>query len=172
MIAERYARGLIKAAKETNKLDDVSKDIERFEKVLNSEPVKFLLTSPVYDTKKKIEFLESLARDLNFSDLTFNFLKLVILKRREKFLKDIISYFFIFFYREKGIEKVTLYCAEEPEKSWIENLKNKLEEFLGKKVELKVEIKQELLAGFEVVGFDWKISASAKGYLEKISRQS
>lgn len=171
MIAERYARGLIRAAKEKGELDKVFSDMEKFQEILSSEPTYFLLVSPSYTMKKKIEFIDSIARDLEFSDVSKNFLKLVIKKKREKLFKDIISYFFIFFYREKGVEKVTLLCAEEPEASWVEEVKDKLEKFLGKKVELRVEIKPELIAGFEIVGFDWRISASAKRYLDILSRE-
>jgi F0F1-type ATP synthase delta subunit len=85
MLAEKYAKALIFSAKEENILEKVFEDVKSFQQILSSEPVNFLIKSPAYSKQRKIEFIESLAREKNFSNIFTNFLKLVV-KKKESFL--------------------------------------------------------------------------------------
>ncbi len=170
MLPQRYAKALILAGKEENKLEIVYGDIKKLRQIISSEPVKFLLKSPLYSKRRKIEFVDSLAKDFKFSTIVANFLKLVVKKGRENILEEILIYADLYYHSEIGVEKITLYTADDLGAQKLEEIRSKIEEVLGKKVELEVESDYELLAGFRLVAKDWMISASAYDYIEKFKR--
>ncbi|GBD03781.1 ATP synthase subunit delta [bacterium HR19] len=172
MIAEKYARALVLAGKDMQELDKIYHDMKIFQELFSSESVKFVISSPSYSRQRKLDFISSIARDKNFSPITENFLKLVIKKRREGFLDDILRYSFLFYYNEKNIEKVTLISASHPDNQWLDELKKALEDSLKKKVEIEVKVDESLIGGFEIIGNGWRISSSVKSFLSSIQLET
>jgi F-type H+-transporting ATPase subunit delta len=170
MIAEKYARALVIAGKETQELDKIYQDMKIFQELFSSESVKFVISSPSYSRQRKLDFISSIVRDKNFSPITENFLKLVIKKRRETFLDDIIRYFFLFYYNEKNIEKVYIISASQPDDKWLDELKKALENSLKKEVEIEVRVDESLIGGFEIMGNGWRVSSSVKSFLSSIQQ--
>jgi F-type H+-transporting ATPase subunit delta len=170
MLAEKYAKALIFSAKEENILEKVFEDVKSFQQILSSEPVNFLIKSPAYSKQRKIDFIESLAREKNFSNIFTNFLKLVVKKKREFLIDDIIRYFFFIYFREVGIENVTVVCADEPDPTWVEQIKKTIQESFGKKVNLNIKVDKKIIGGFEIIGDGWKVSASVRDFFYNLVR--
>ncbi len=172
MVAERYAKSLLIAAKENGELDKVYQDIKKLTELFKSEEeLKSIIKSPAYPKNKKEELIKSLAEELELSQITKNLISLMIRKGRERFLEEMFRYFDFIYYREKGIERVTLVCASEPDQRWVDAIKTKLESAIQKKVEVEIKVKPELLAGFELEGYDWKVFASARAFIQQIEKQ-
>jgi F-type H+-transporting ATPase subunit delta len=168
MLAEKYAKALIFAAKEKNLLEKVFEDMKSFQELFSSEPVNFLIKSPAYSKQRKLEFIESISKQKNFSDIFSNFLKLTIRKKREFIIDDIIKYFFFIYFREVGIENITVICADEPDPTWIDQIKRTIEEKFRKKVNINLRVDKKLIAGFEIVGDGWRISSSVRDFFQNL----
>lgn len=166
MIPQRYAKSLLLSAKETGKLEKILEDVKKLELIFKDENIKRSLISPVTSKKSKIELVETLAEKHELLDITTNFLKLLVMKRRLNIIDDIISFFHVYYQKEIGIEKAILVTADELEDEKLKAIKDKLEELLGKKIDLEVRQDKSMLLGIEIIGRDWRISYSARDMLK------
>ena len=171
MVGARYAKALFRAGKEGGELDKIYSDIKKLKEVFKSDVVKHVFYSPSLSTSQKLEILRDVFENVLESELTKNFLKVVMRKRREKYLDEMLYYFELFYEREKNIEKVFVKFASEPSNEDVKKIKEKLEKVLGKKVEISVSTDPSLVAGVEISGFDWTVKMSAKSLCEAIAKQ-
>lgn len=170
MIPQRYAKSLLIAAKETGNIPKILEDIKKLESVLKDESVRRAFISPTISRKEKLKLIESISKDLDLLDITSNFLKLLVIKRRIELIDEIILYFYSYYYKDQKLEKITLFSADELNEEEIKTIEEKLKKMLGKKFEIQVKRDESLLLGMEIVGFDWKISFSARDILNKFAK--
>lgn len=148
--AYRYARAILETAEEHNALDRVSKDFETVEN-LTRESHDFLLflRSPVINKEKKKRILADLLKN-NVSDISYNFILLLISKSRENILPEIIQQFYQLRDERLGIENATVRAAtpftKEQEKQLLEHLRH----LTKKQVRLHYVIDKGLTGGFAV----------------------
>lgn len=169
MVPQRYAKSLLLAAKETGEIDTVLDEVKKVESYLKDENIKRLLISPATLRQHKLEVIDLMSKDLNLSNLMMNFLKLLVNKKRIELIDDIISYFYLYYQKEMGIERVIIITADEISEEKLETIKKKLEEAFGKKFEVEVKRDENKLLGIEIIGKDWRISCSARDMLRQFA---
>lgn len=82
-LAKRYAIALADLADEQSSLELVSEELKAFCDLLNTTPsLRLLFVSPTTDRQRQKEVLTAFLEQASVSDLTGNFLKLFIDKRR------------------------------------------------------------------------------------------
>lgn len=168
MVSQRYAKSLLLAAKEERLTDKILEDIKKIEELMKDKNVRQYIISPSVSRDSKFEFIDSVSEKLGLLDLTKNFLKLLVRKKRINLIDEIITYFYLYYEKETGVERVTVFTSDRMGDEELKLLKEKLEKVFGKKFEIEVKENPDILLGLEIVGRDWRISYSARQMLRNI----
>lgn len=170
-ITTRYANALLQLAEEKNAFEEISGDMELIYNTLEkSRQLQVMLISPVIKTDKKHAVLESIFHG-QIGLITMNFIQFIIRKNREDLLYKIAARFLELRDQKLGITNAAVMSAVDLTADQKDKLKNRLEEYTGKKVRLTYSINQELLGGFIVKLSDTVIDASLKHQLEMLKEQ-
>jgi F-type H+-transporting ATPase subunit delta len=148
-LAERYAKSLVGLATERQQLEVVYKDMEYLLAVCkSSRELISLLKSPVIKADKKQKILAALANG-KVSELTAQFIQLLVRKRREENLPEIAESFIILYNRIKEIHIIQLTTAhaigEELKQSIIAQIKSNTR---LKNIELETKVDDALIGGY------------------------
>ncbi|RKY01867.1 ATP synthase F1 subunit delta [Candidatus Poribacteria bacterium] len=162
-IARRYARALIKSA-----LDYVESDVKVLkEAVSSSEQLRELLTNPVIPPGAKKEAIERLFEG-RVHEVTLNFLRTLIQKRREALLPEILESFEEELDRAKGIKVVEVTTVvpltEEQRRRLVEKVKAAVEG----EIRLEERIDPSIKGGMLIKIGDTTIDATFSTMLEKV----
>ena len=167
-LAKRYAGALFQTAKEAGAVDAVESDLGLITYTLESNPnLREVIVHPLIPSSRKKEIVASVFAD-NVQDMTLDFLYLTIDKRREAILPDVeVEYVALANeYRNVAIVQVTAAVQLSPPE--IAVLRDKLESFIGKQVEIQLSESPELIGGLVVQIGDTVIDGSVKGYLTSL----
>ncbi|ABB14418.1 ATP synthase F1 subunit delta [Carboxydothermus hydrogenoformans] len=168
-VAKRYASALFELAREKGAIDSISHDFEVLEKAIQETPdVKKVLDNPVLIPAAKKELLEKLFPD--FNPITKSFLKLLVDKRREVYLPEIIALFAEKLREERGEMLVEVESARELKGDLSDLIKEKLSRLTGKKVTMKVRTNPDLIGGIVVRVGNKVYDGSIKNQLYRLKR--
>ncbi len=110
-LASRYASALYNYAAETNCVKDIYTDILILKKVfLENIDLRRIIESPICINAKKKEIFSAIFKE-HIHKITFDFLYLIIMKRREPELLDIYDAFLQIYYQENNIREATITSA-------------------------------------------------------------
>jgi len=160
-LASRYAKALLDFAVEKGKLDEVYKDQLYLSKVVKaSKDFNHMLGSPLITTDRKLKAIQS-ALGGKVSDLTMQFLKLMLKKSREVYLREVAESFLFQYDEYKRITQVKITSAVPLEQTQIEALLNKLKQQAQlENIQLTTEVDESLLGGFVLQYGDKQYDAS------------
>ena len=170
-VAKPYARALYDAALEQNALADIVADIDKLRALIEaSEEFAQLISSPILPPQFKSETFEQIFADA-IDPLTINFLKLVALKQRERYLTAIMDVFSAIVDEAAGrlVAKVTTAVALTPGQE--EQLTQYLGVYSGKQVRLDTTIDAQIQGGFIVQLDDTVFDASVASQLQRLGQQ-
>jgi len=170
-LAERYAKSLLDLAIEKNQLEEVYNNILFLQAACKSRELVNLLRSPIIAADKKEAILAAVTKG-KVNELTDAFIRLLIKKGREENLPEIITAFIKQYKDKKGIHTVKLTTAipvsDELKKQIVARVHD-LTNF--KNIELKTEVKEEIIGGFLLELGDTLVDASIAYDLNKIRSQ-
>ena len=170
-VAKPYARALYDAALEQNVLADIVADIEKLRELIEeSEEFAQLISSPVLSPEFKSETFEQIFADVTHP-LTINFLKLLALKQRERYLTAMMDVFSAIVDEAAGrlVAQVTTAVPLTSEQA--EQLTQQLGAYSGKQVRLETAIDAEIQGGFIVRLDDTVFDASVATQLQRLRQQ-
>lgn len=155
-ISTRYAKALLDIAQEKNELDRVVEDLNTFnEMYTSSKDLQTVLTLPTVTYDEKQSILKEIAKSLN-GTMVRDFLYL--LAKENRF--NIFPTFYYCFQQElnsqKGIVEVEVKSVVELDGIQKQNLEKKLEEKLGKSVNINYTTTPEIIGGL-VISYEGKI---------------
>jgi len=168
-VAGRYSTALYDLATEGKAVDLVEEDLKAVAGALETED-KFrqVIFHPQITAADKKELLDSIFKD-KIQSLTGNFLALLVDRRRETFIKDILDEFVILANRDRNVVEARVSSAVElttDEKNSIEQL---LANITGKKVQSSYAVEPSLVGGVLVHIGDKVIDGSIKARLANMS---
>ena len=170
-VAKPYARALYDAALEQNALADIVADIEKLRGLLE-ESAEFgqLISSPVLSPQFKSETFEQIFANATHP-LTLNFLKLLALKQRERYLTAMMDVFSAIVDEAAGrlVAQVTTAVPLTSEQA--EQLTQQLGSYSGKRVRLETTIDAQIQGGFVVRLGDTVFDASVSTQLQRLRQQ-
>lgn len=167
-VPKRYALALFKEGKEKNKLDTLKEDLSQLSKIYEeSLGFRKLIHSPVVPAKVKKEAFTDIFKN-TLSNITFNFLALLISAGRENLLMDIIEYFGQTLDDFNGIVRGEVFSVVPLSEEEIKELKINLDKMTGKNVVLKQSRDESLLGGFIVKIKDRVFDASLRNQLDRM----
>lgn len=169
--ALRYAGALVALAMESGALPQVEKDVADLRLMLESSPdLRFLIRSPLVKPADMQSALSALAAQAKLSDLTRNFLLLLVRNRRLAELDAILKAVS----ENVGARRGELRASVETATGLSDAQKKSLEESLGKTIGRPVSVEQkvnaELIGGVVVTLGSVMIDDSVKSKLERLGR--
>ncbi len=171
VVASRYAGALFALAREQDLLSQVEGDLHALEDVLQTEPaLGQVLTSQRITSDQKYKLIQKLFSE-DFQQLTLNFLGVLLEKRREIYLKEIIAGFYDELDRFHGILQGEIRTAVELPESGRELLKEQLSRVTGKKMRLDYKVDPALIAGAVLKFGDKIIDGSVATRLKKMQSE-
>jgi F-type H+-transporting ATPase subunit delta len=169
-IAQRYAKALLQAALSAGKADEVFDDVQGLIALQSRDPsMRNFLFSPQVATEAKHALIDKVLKG-RASDLTVEFLHILVDKKRIMFVADIAQAYILLYEKEKGIIEVTAITAVPLEDRLREKLLRTLESQTGKSIRLTHEINPHILGGMIVRMEDKLIDGSVRFQLEQLRR--
>ena len=173
-IAKPYAKALYDAAAEQNALDRIVADANRLIE-LTKESTDFdqFIRNPILSPQFKSEIFQQLLSEI-LEPLSLNFLLLLALKQRERFLLAILQAFLEIVDLKAGRVVAQVTSAVPLTDGQQESLVNQLSTYSGKQARLELAIEPEIKGGVIVrlgdTVFDGSIAAQLRRMQELLSR--
>ena len=168
-IAKRYAKAFFDIAGEEGNYENYYDELKSFSSILEeSKKLEDFLSDPVFEQADKKAVVEEVLKRVDISNMTANFLKLLLDKRRIDILSDIESCYRE--YMDKALKKVraNVKTAFPLTAELSESIMNSLEKTAGKKVDMTIEEDSSLLGGVVVRVGDIIYDGSIKTQLNNI----
>lgn len=169
--ARRYTTALYAVAQDKGKLDEVTKDIYFALELINSNKnLELFLSSPIISNAKKLAIVKEIFGP-NVSELTMNFILLLVSRRRESLAKGIFEDFINLRKEKDGIVDVdvkTSVMLTDEEKAL---MKQKIDNYTKLKSNLSFEIDKDIIGGFVAKINDTILDASIKRQLQKLKEK-
>lgn len=167
----KYADAIFLIAKEKNILEQIKEELKKLKDIINNTPkLKDIIFHPVIskDEKKKI-ILNLFSRYM--SEFVINFLQLLIDKKREKLLNDIIDIYSEKVDEYKGIKKVTVETAYPLDDFEKDKLLKQLKKIMKAEIVLQTLTKEDMLGGIIVRDKLHLIDASVNQFLNTMKQK-
>lgn len=169
-VAKRYGRALFELALEKNILDQLEAELKEVVKVINeNEELKKVLEHQLMSSEIKQEIFKKVYLD-SVSSTTLNFLLLILHKRRENALEQIVEHYLNLANEEKGIVRADVKTAIELSPEDQEQLRQNLTKMTGKNLQLKIEIDPSIIGGLVVKIGDKIIDGSVSTKLKMLEK--
>ena len=150
-MAGRYATALFELALETNAIEPVKTELDRFDAlVADSADLTRLVRSPVFSTEEQLQALSAVLDRMGIRGIAANFLKLAATNRRLFAVRDMIKAFRALVARHKGEATAEVTVAEPLKDQHVEALRAALKSVSGKDVDLDVKVDPAVLGGLVV----------------------
>ena len=170
-LAHKYAAAIFEIAQEEKKLDAYGRELEKVKRELFGVPgVREYFADPrIEPTAKKTLVKKAFKGDL--SDVVYNFLMLLVDKRRIALLDAIEDEFRNLAYKAQGIVIADVTTAMGLSDARQKELRMKLAEVTGKKIRLRLHEDKSLIGGVTVKIGDRRIDGSVKGRLAAMTQE-
>lgn len=150
-VAERYASSLFELAVETNAIEQIAGDLDRFQVMLDeSEDLRRLVASPVFSSDEQSAAIAAIAEKAAFGPVVANFLKVVAGNRRLFALPGMIRAFKDIAAAHRGEVVAEVTSAHALTVAQDKELKTALKGVTGKDVTINVTVDPSLLGGLIV----------------------
>lgn len=171
-LANRYAKSLLDLSIEKGLLEEVSNDVQGIQQVIRSSRELYLmLKSPIVKEDKKRMVIGQLFEN-KVHEITLAFLRIVVDKKREGFLPEILQAFVDQYYRVKEITPVKLITAVEVDEATKDRITALVKEKYGKKhVLLSTQQDQTIKGGFVVEFDNMQYDASLAHKFEQLRKE-
>lgn len=169
-IARRYSAALFSLAKEAGSVDATVAELDAFVGALKSEAtLSEFFDSPVIDRAQKSALLER-AFEARLSELTYNFLILLVRKRREKLVATVARQMHELLDQDAGRTIATIATPTPLTPTELAELARRLSNVYKRPIVPEAKVDESLLGGAVVQMGDKYIDASVAGKLEEVRR--
>jgi F-type H+-transporting ATPase subunit delta len=150
-MAGRYATALFELARDTNAIDAVKTDLERFDTFISeSADLARLVRSPVFSADEQLHGLSAVLERARIGGLAAKFLKLVTNNRRLFAARDMVRGYRELVAKHKGEATAEITVAEELKDDHVAALRSALKAVTGKDVDLDIKVDPAIIGGLVV----------------------
>ncbi len=167
IISKAYAQSIVELGEE--KKLDLAKELTTLTEVINqSNDLETLLFLDVFTAEEKWAVLGEIAKKLNLSEITKNFLQFIIAEKRIGLLPMIIKNVIVIDDHNKGFLRGTIEGSEDQIPESVKNeLKNYLKSKIGREPVLNYTTNKDISAGYRITVEDLQLDATLENQLEK-----
>lgn len=170
LVANRYASALFEAGIDLEKIGLFNDELDFLGKIFQQEEKLLqILHHPKIGKVEKRDLIDSIFKE-KLSEEMINFLYILIDKRREGHILEIVEEYKKMFNKHENIIKVVAITAVPMEDKAKDKLSVVLKDKLKKTIELTNEIDEGLIGGVLLKVEDKLIDGSIKGQLESIGK--
>ena len=150
-MAGRYATALFELALETNAIDAVKSDLDRFDALIaGSADLARLVRSPVFSAEEQVRALRSVLDRAGLSGLSAQFLLTVASNRRLFAVRDMIRAYGLLVARHRGEVSAQVTLAQPPRPEHLAAIKEALNAVTKKNVQIDVNVDPSIIGGLVV----------------------
>ena len=147
-ISKRYAKAFFEIAANEKKLEAFYAELSSFSSMITqNKALKEFLANPIIEQDNKKAVVEKLISKLKFSNLTVNFIKLLVDKRRIDALSDIETCYRQLMDEALKTVRINVKTAFPLSGKMQEFITSNMEKITGRKAEITVETVPDLLGG-------------------------
>jgi F-type H+-transporting ATPase subunit delta len=168
-IAKRYARAFFEIVAEEQHYEKYYRELKSFSSILEgNKKLQEFLVNPIFGESDKKEVVETILGKISVSEVTANFLKLLVDKRRINLLSEIEACYQEHMDEALNKVRVSVKTAFPLSAELSAGVQKSLEEITGKKVDMTVEEDGSLLGGIVVRVGDTLYDGSIRAQLNNI----
>jgi F-type H+-transporting ATPase subunit delta len=150
-MAGRYATALFELALETNSIDAVKTDLDRFDALIaESADLARLVRSPVFTAEEQVRALRSVLNRAGLSGISAQFLLTVASNRRLFAVRDMIRAYGLLVARHRGEVSAQVTLAQPPRPEHLAAIKEALNAVTKKDVQVDVTVDPSIIGGLVV----------------------
>lgn len=170
-VGERYARALFELADDAGELAAVENDVDALSAALGeSEALRRALISPVHKAAEKANVLKALADKLALNALTARFLGVVANNGRSGDISKMLRAFKALAATRRGSATADVVTADAMTPAQLKELTTALKTALGRDVEVRTEVREDLIGGLIVQIGSRMFDSSLKSRLEGLRK--
>jgi F-type H+-transporting ATPase subunit delta len=169
-VARRYAVAIFQLANEQRAIEAVGKDLHVLsDAIYDDETTKRFFLSPVIEREEKDRVLTA-AFEGKAHDVALHTVLLLVRKRRESLLSEIVRQYDVLEMRARGAEPLTITSAKQLSPEDLRSLVSRLEKIYHKTFDVTQNVDPNLIGGVRIMMGDRRIDGSVEGRLEELSR--
>jgi F-type H+-transporting ATPase subunit delta len=170
-LSSRYAKALFEFARDNNQIEEVFGDLTLFSNTLKeNRELQVLLRNPVVEAHQKHKIFESIFNG-TLHDTTYQFLGVLLRKRREPALDTICAEFFKLYNTAHNIKPVTIITAQPLGDA----LKSKIVDMLTEQTRATIDLRQivdpGIIGGFVIKMDDYYLDSSIITKINKLRQE-
>lgn len=170
-LAQKYARAIFEVAAEEGQLREFGAQLAEVNKVITSQPdLQAFISNPQVQTEAKKEVIDKLFKE-DLTGFVYNFIMLLIDKRRETLLKEIVAAYQKMANQAQNIVEAKVTVASALTKAQEARLIQKLQETTGKTVVVDTTVDKGILGGVIVRIGDKLIDGSVMRQMQALKAQ-
>jgi F-type H+-transporting ATPase subunit delta len=167
-VAARYAQALFDVARDTNTITETENELRGvLQTVKDSRELQQVLYNPQVPVDLKKEVIKEVF-GAHVSKKTLNFLCVILDRRREVYLKDIVAHYIALADETRNVIQAEVTSAVELPAAHKEDLMSILSRMTGKEIRISYHVDPEIVGGLVVRLGDRIIDASIKRQLERL----
>ena len=171
-VSYRYACALLDTASKEGIADTVFNDIKRVRATLSlSKELRSMTASPVFQLWKKKKIYKALFSEIKISEITLNFLILLLDKRRGELIPSIVRQYEMQYNLLNNRLEVDVISAIELTEEIRKKVIDKLTVWTKMKILPTFKIDEKIKGGLLVKIDDWVFDASVKHQLETLFKK-
>jgi F-type H+-transporting ATPase subunit delta len=168
-IAGRYARALADVAGPKGDFRAVQRELEDFAEVYReSADFRQVLETPAVPPDAKMRVLEAILARLGTSQITSNFLHVLVAHFRVGLIEEILQAFAKIVNDRLGVAEVKVYSASGLSEEVRRALRERFEHVTRKRVEMDFQLDEKLLGGILAQVRSTVYDGSVRGHLDRI----
>ncbi len=174
LVSQRYAQALVDMVTAdtvpSTLADNVAADLKNINSTIaNSSELKLLLDHPAYSMAQKETVLQNIFMG-EVQEITLSLLALLVNRRRLNLLPAIERQYCLLLNEQRNIVAAQLVSSEPLSENNLADIKARLNEYVGKKLQLDTAVDPTLIAGYVLRIKDQVIDGSLKGRLAGIEK--
>jgi F-type H+-transporting ATPase subunit delta len=169
-ISRRYATAIFSLAQDRNAIEAVGRDLGAIlDAIASDESVQRFFYAPVIDRREKARIIsEAFAKHVN--EVALHSVLLLIRKRRERYLRDILKQYRALEVASSGREPLEVVTARELSGPDLDSLVERLSKIYKKRFVVTKRVDPQLIGGLRLTMGDRRIDGSIAGRLNELAR--
>lgn len=172
IVARRYAKALFSITKNEKEAEAVKKEIESLSNLIEANrEIKNLVFNPMYGKEDKEKILTVILQKTGGSDITKNFIRLLLKKDRIKNLREVAEGLSDLIIEKQNKKKAVVISTEKLPDTSLSKIKSRLSSITKKDIEIEERVDSSIIGGVIIQVGSLVYNGSIKTQLESVKNR-